>query len=95
MLSVALFFIFCCKRKMTNSAGFTGAKPTRMLTTPLSMSICVVVSLPQRTKKASSGVRPWNAPARNWVSMKERMLSRRLAQSGSSFGSKTAHWMPL
>src|SRR5205823_2306886 len=77
----------------TNSAGLSGAKPTRMLTTPLSISCCVVVVLSHLTKKASSGLLPWKAPARNCVNIKERIFSRKLAQSGSSLGSKTAHWM--
>src|SRR6266851_5137910 len=34
----------CCILRMTNSAGFSGAKPTSMLTMPLSMSCWVVVS---------------------------------------------------
>ena len=41
----------------TNSAGFSGAKPTRMLTMPRLMSFCVVVSRSHLTKYASRGVR--------------------------------------
>ena len=43
----------CCSLMITNSAGFSGAKPTTMLTKPLSMSVCVVVVVSQRTKYAS------------------------------------------
>ena len=43
---------------ITNSAGFSGAKPTRMLTTPLSMSVWVVVVASHWTRNASDGVRP-------------------------------------
>ena len=42
----------------TNSAGYSGAKPTRMFTMPLSMSVCVVVWLSHLTKNASLGVVP-------------------------------------
>ena len=35
---------------ITNSAGFSGAKPTTMLTMPRLMSFCVVVSLSHLTK---------------------------------------------
>ena len=51
----------------TNSAGLSGAKPTMMLTMPLSMSVWVVVSRSHLTKYASFGVAPWNAPCRNSV----------------------------
>ena len=40
----------CWRRMTTNSAGLRGAKPTWMLTTPRSMSACVVVSLSHLTK---------------------------------------------
>src|SRR3954447_21768096 len=40
----------CWILMITNSAGLRGAKPTRMLTTPLLMSVCVVVSLSHLTK---------------------------------------------
>ena len=40
----------CWILMMTNSAGFSGAKPTRMLTMPRSMSFCVVVFLSHLTK---------------------------------------------
>lgn len=48
-----------------NSAGFTGAMPTMMLTRPLSRSSCVVVVSSTRTKNASSGLEPKSAPARH------------------------------
>jgi hypothetical protein len=78
----------------TNSAGFSGAKPTWMLTMPRLMSACVVVVLSQRTKYASRGDEPWNAPWRNRFCMKAPTLRRICAQSGSSFGSNTTHCVP-
>ena len=47
--------------RTTNSAGLSGAKPTRMFTTPRLISFWVVVSLSHLTKYASRGV--WKAPA--------------------------------
>src|SRR5262249_7078080 len=40
----------CWSLRMTNSAGFSGAKPTTMLTTPLFWSVGVVVSASHFTK---------------------------------------------
>ena len=40
----------CWSLMTTNSAGFSGAKPTRMFTTPRLMSLWVVVSLSHLTK---------------------------------------------
>src|ERR1700730_7518325 len=77
----------------TNSAGFSGAKPTKTLTTPASMSVWAVVSPSHLTKKACDGVEPWKAPCRNSVIMNAPMLRRSCAHSGSSFGSNTANWM--
>ena len=54
----------------TNSAGFSGAKPTTTTTIPFSMSSCVIVVASQRTKYAASGVVPWNAPFETGPSMK-------------------------
>src|SRR3546814_8146505 len=56
--------VFCENRKMTNSAGFTGATPTRQMSRPASMSAWVVVSRSHLTKNASSWVRPASAPER-------------------------------
>ena len=78
----------------TNSAGFSGAKPTAMLTMPRLTSSCVVVSLSHLTKYASRGVVPANAPWRKRLFMKAPTLSRICAHSGSSLGSKTTHWVP-
>src|SRR6266705_6968053 len=52
----------CWSLMITNSAGLSGAKPTRMFTMPWLMSFCVVVSLSNLTKYASRGVWPWKAP---------------------------------
>src|SRR6266498_2048608 len=77
-----------------NSAGLSGAKPTRTLTIPRLMSSCVVVSESHLTKKACDGVEPWKAPRRYSVIMNAVMLSRSWVHKGVSFGSNTAHWMP-
>src|SRR5947209_8601625 len=55
----------CWSLITTNSAGFSGAKPTTTFTIPRSMSFCVVVSLSHLTKYAEAAVVPWNAPWRN------------------------------
>lgn len=47
----------CAIFKTTNSAGLSGANPTTILTTPRSMSACVVVAS-HLTKEAVSGVTP-------------------------------------
>ena len=47
--------VFWPMRKMTNSAGFSGATPIRQISRPLSRSFCVIVLRSQRTKNASSG----------------------------------------
>ena len=65
---------------ITNSAGFNGAKPTSMLTIPRLRSFCVVVSPSHLTKKALSGVLPWNAPWRNRLVIKAFRLRRILAR---------------
>jgi hypothetical protein len=44
--------------RITNSAGFSGAMPTTMLTIPASISCCVVESRSHFTKNASDGVTP-------------------------------------
>ena len=51
LLSVGRVWPAICWILMTtNSAGFSGAKPTTMLTMPRLMSFCVVVSLSHLTK---------------------------------------------
>ena len=54
--------VFCWMRKMTNSAGLTGAMPIRQISLPLSMSSWVIVVRSHATKNASSAVAPWSAP---------------------------------
>src|SRR5438876_6320326 len=75
--------------KVTNSAGRSGAKPTTMFTTPLSMSSWVIVSGPHFTKYASSGALPARAPWRNSDKRNQSIDCRTLAHSGSSFGLNT------
>src|SRR5437016_2530540 len=81
-------------RMITNSAGFTGAMPTSMISRPLSMSSWVMVVRSHLTKNACSGLLPISAPSRharvrNWLTL---WLTR--AQSFSSLGSNTAHCVP-
>ena len=78
----------------TNSAGFIGAKPITTRTTPSSRSPCVIVVRSQRTKNASRGFRPWNAPCRHRSARNTPTATRTLAHKGSSFGSNTAHCNP-
>ena len=52
-LSSASCPAICWILMTTNSAGLSGANPTRMLTMPRSMSLCVVVSSSHLTKYAS------------------------------------------
>src|SRR4051812_35230238 len=65
-----------------------------MFTTPLLMSVWVVVSLSHFTRYASGGVTPWNAPWGNRLCINAPMLRRISAHNGSSFGSKTTHCVP-
>src|ERR1041384_7681840 len=58
------------------------------------MVACVLLSLSHFTKKASSGLLPWKAPARNSELMNALMLNRIAAHSGSSLGSNTTHCVP-
>ena len=53
--------VFWVMRKITNSAGFTGAMPIWQIRRPLSMSSWVMVVGPHSTKKASDGVEPARA----------------------------------
>src|SRR5690606_2341634 len=53
----------CATRKITNSAGRAGATPTTTMSLPVSKSADVIVVSSQRTKYASSGVRPISAPS--------------------------------
>lgn len=54
----------------TNSAGFSGAKPTSMLTMPCWRSSWVVVSAPHLTKQASLGPQRWGW---RWASHERRL----------------------
>ena len=47
---VGMLPAICCSLMTTNSAGFSGAKPTMMLTMPMLMSVWVVVWLSHLTK---------------------------------------------
>jgi len=51
----------------------------------------IVAPSPQRTKKASDALSPWNAPDRKRPSMKDSMLVCNEDHRGRSFGSNTAH----
>ena len=52
-------------RKMTNSAGRTGAMPISQISRPFRMSSCDIVVRSQVMKNASSSVRPKSAPPRH------------------------------
>src|SRR5713226_7326386 len=76
---------------ITNSAGFSGAKATMMLTMPFAWSSGVVVVASQATWKASLGVLPWKAPWLKRPSMKWSIVVLIDTHSGVSFGSKITH----
>jgi hypothetical protein len=59
---------FCWIRKITNSAGLTGAIPISQTKRPLSMSSGVIVMRSQASYNASAAVAPWKAPIRHRVS---------------------------
>ena len=81
-------------RKITNSAGFRAATPTRTTSRPLSMSFCVIVERSTFTKKASSGLVPTRRPLRHSSVRKSSTCRRTWLQVASSLGSKTTHWSP-
>ena len=84
-------------RKITNSAGLSGATPTRHdRAMPLSMSFCVIVvtvALDEERLVRRRALEGAHAP--NCVSRNAPMLRRRFDQRGSALGSKTAHWLPV
>src|SRR6185312_14683527 len=82
------------RRKTTNSAGFTGAKPMSMNNWPRSRTSGGFSSSSHLTKKASCGVRPKSIPSRH-APVRNASTSRltRAHRSGS-FGSKTTHCVP-
>src|SRR6476469_1975589 len=86
--------VFCWIRKITNSAGKTGATPTTQTSRPLAMSSSVMVERSQVTKNASSAVVPASAPPRHTVVRKFDTVCRTSAHSDSSFGSNTTHCVP-
>src|SRR5262249_49432687 len=75
--------VFCWMRKMTNSAGLTGAMPTSQISMPASISASVIVVRSQRTKNASSCVSPRSAPLCQTWRRKLPTLWRTRAQVGS------------
>src|SRR6266545_1958270 len=83
--------VFCLNRKMTNSAGRTGAMPIITMRRPLAMSSSVMVDLSQRTKNASACLVPSSAPVRQTVSRKLVTAWVTSAQRGSALGSNTTH----
>src|SRR5262245_16908173 len=86
--------VFCEIRKMTNSAGLTGATPIKQMSLPLSQSSCVMVVRSHLTKNASSCVVPISAPLRQTVRRKLVIDVRIALHVGSEFGSNTAHCVP-
>src|SRR5262249_41114219 len=83
--------VFCPIRKITNSAGLSGATPIRQTMRPLSRSFCVMVVRSQRTKYASSGLLPSRWPLLNSLNRKSSTVLRTFDHSSGPFGSKTAH----
>ena len=81
-------------RKITNSAGLTGAIPTSQIGRPASMSAGVIVSGLHRTRNACSSEDPWRAPLRQIIARKSDIVSLTRAQVVSSYGSKTTHCVP-
>src|SRR5262249_20166696 len=59
--------VFCWIRKMTNSAGKTGATPITQIRRPFCRSSSVIVVRSQATKNASAAVVPARAPLRQVV----------------------------
>ena len=81
-------------RIRTNSDGLSGATPMRMFRCPATMSSCVMVSAPQRTKKEASAVLPAKAPCLQSPIRKSVTLARTRAHSGSALGSTAAQTTP-
>ena len=88
LLATAVWPASCAILMITNSAGFSGAKATTMLTIPFAWSSGVVVVASQLTWNAWLGVVPWNAPWLNRPSMKLSIVVLIDTHSGTSFGSK-------
>src|SRR5687768_16448405 len=76
-------------RKITNSAGRTGAMPISQMRRPFRMSSCVIVVSSHVMKNASSSVRPKSAPRRHWPRRNNRIVSLTRAHRRWSFGSNT------
>ena len=81
-------------RKITNSAGLTGATPISTTTMPASIDSAVLFVSSHLTKNACSGLVPNRAPLRHSLTKNAEMVRRILPQSLSSLGSKTHHWVP-
>src|ERR1700722_1361544 len=79
----------CAILTMTNSAGFSGAKATTMLTMPFCWSVDDVVVESHLTWNASLGVEPCNPPWLNSDSRNASIDDLIAVHSGSSFGSNT------
>src|SRR5579863_1545612 len=78
----------------TNSAGYSGANPTRMLTIPSATWSGGLFSASHLTRYAWLGVAPAKAPWRYRPCMNAPTFSRMLAHSGSALGSNTTHCVP-
>src|SRR3954447_14287229 len=82
-------------RRITNSAGFTGAMPTSQTTCPASITSGGLVSASHLTKKACVGELPNSAPDRHVRVRKLDTAFRSCNHRNSSFGSNTLHCVPL
>src|SRR5436190_1202322 len=82
-------------RKITNSAGFTGAMPTSTTTLPMSIDSGGLVSASHLTKNACSAVAPNSAPSRHRPRRKALMVRLSPSHSDTSLGSNTAYCVPF
>ena len=94
-LALSLPPVFWKTRKMTNSAGRTGAMPISKIRRPFRMSSCGHGRAVAGDGERLLLLRPSSAPSRHWVRRKSVMVSLTRAHSRSSFGSKTTHCVPF
>src|SRR5262245_31964667 len=85
----------CLILKMTNSAGFEGQIPIKVITCPRSIVSAVFVSSLHLTKKAFSSLSPTIFPS-DHCTRRKALTSRVMRfQRLGSLGSKTRPWVPF